>query len=179
MANLGDGRHGPYLGFLAKRHGGRRSFRWENRSWQQGCSQQGFGRASQGTGPWSLRRFFVSYATLTLLKTSRMAPFFARQQTTVFLTLWLFTIFVSVFDGYLALRHRDVLAVSELNPVGQLLLARCGGQVWYLLGAKFAGTVAVASLVLHIHEWRPQWSLPIVSAVAGSQLGLLLFLLLA
>ncbi len=108
-----------------------------------------------------------------------MAPFFARHRTTVFSALWLFTVFVSVFDGYLALRHREVLAAGELNPAGQYLLALCGGQVWYLLAAKFAGTVAAASLVLLVHQWRPQWGLPIVVAVACSQLCLLLFLLLA
>jgi hypothetical protein len=107
-----------------------------------------------------------------------MAQFFARHRTTVFLALWLFAIFVSVFDGYLALRHREVLPQEELNPMGRMLLALGDGQVWYLLGAKFAGTVVSASLVLLIHQNFPRWSLPIAAAVAGSQLSLLLFLLL-
>jgi hypothetical protein len=63
--------------------------------------------------------------------------------------------------------------------VGRLLLDVGDGQVWYLLGAKFAGTVVAAAMVLLIHEYRPRWSLPIAAAVAASQLGLLLFLLLA
>jgi hypothetical protein len=108
-----------------------------------------------------------------------MARIFARNRTTVFLALWLFAIFVSVFDGYLALRHRSTLPTEELNPVGQMLIALNGGQVWYLLAAKFAGTVVAASLVLLIHNSYPKWSLPIATAVAGAQLSLLLFLLLA
>jgi len=96
-----------------------------------------------------------------------------------FFALWLFAIFVSVFDGYLALHYRSTLETDELNPVGQMLIALNGGQVWYLLAAKFAGTVIAASLVLLIHASHPRWSLPIAAAVAGSQLALLLFLLLA
>lgn len=97
----------------------------------------------------------------------------------MFFALWLFAIFVSVLDGYLALQYRNTLETEELNPVGQMLIALNNGQVWYLLAAKFAGTVIAASLVLLIHASRPRWSLPIAAAVAGSQLALLLFLLLA
>ncbi|MCI0359082.1 MAG: hypothetical protein L0211_11440 [Planctomycetaceae bacterium] len=102
-----------------------------------------------------------------------------RHCAAVFLGLWSFAIFVSVFDGYLALRYRNSLAMHELNPLGQLLITLNDGQVWYLLIAKFAGTVAAASLVLVIHASYPRFGLPIVGAVAGLQLGLLLFLLLA
>jgi hypothetical protein len=96
----------------------------------------------------------------------------------VFLALWLFAIFVSVFDAYLALAHRETLATGELNPLGRALIALNGGQVWYLLAAKLVGTVIVGSLLLHIHDRYPRYSLPIVGAVAAAQMGLLLFLLL-
>jgi hypothetical protein len=103
----------------------------------------------------------------------------ADYRMTLFLALWLFAIFVSVFDGYLALQNRSVLAAEELNPVGQALLKFGNGQVGYLLAAKFAGTVVAASLVLLIYQQRPGWGLPIAAAVATAQLALLLFLLLA
>lgn len=103
----------------------------------------------------------------------------AHHRAVAFLSLWLFAIFVSVFDGYLALQNRDVLVAEELNPVGQWLLTLGNGHVWYLLAAKFLGTVVAATLVLLINQSRPRWGLPIVAAVAASQLGLLLFLLLA
>ena len=102
-----------------------------------------------------------------------------RHGQALFFALWLFAMFVSVFDGYLALRHRGTLEGDELNPVGQLLIALNGGQVWYLLAAKFTGTVIAGSLVLLIHGSRPRWGLPIAAALAGLQTGLLLFLLLA
>jgi hypothetical protein len=108
-----------------------------------------------------------------------MGRIFAAHRTNLFVALWLFAIFVSVLDGYLALQNREVLPREELNPVGQMLIAIGGGTVWCLLVAKFAGTVVASSLALLIHQNYPRWSLTIVAAVAASQLGLLLFLLLA
>lgn len=96
-----------------------------------------------------------------------------------FLGLWLFVIFVSVLDGYLALRYRDTLWRHELNPLGRALLSLGEGQVWLLLGVKFAGTVIAAGLTLWIFEQRPRWGLTIAAYLALAQLVLLLFLLLA
>jgi hypothetical protein len=104
---------------------------------------------------------------------------FAPPRTAIFWSLWLFAIFVSVFDGYLALQNREVLPSEERNPMGRLLLTWGGGQVWYLLAAKFGGTVLAGAIVLLIHQGYPRWSMPIVGAVAAAQLGLLLYLLLA
>jgi hypothetical protein len=103
----------------------------------------------------------------------------ADYRTTLFQAFWLFTIFVSVLDGYLALQNRSVLATEEMNPVGQALLDFGEGEVTYLLAAKFAGTVVAASAVLLIYQERPGWGLPIAAAVAVAQLALLLFLLFA
>ncbi len=114
-----------------------------------------------------------------IFKQLSLAKLPAGSGSALFLGLWLFSIFVSVFDGFLALRYRETLLHGELNPVGQLLIALNGGDVWLLLAAKFAGTVVAASLVLIIRSSYPRWSLPIMSVVAGSQLSLLLFLLLA
>lgn len=97
----------------------------------------------------------------------------------VFLALWLFVIFVSVLDGYLALRYRDMLWLHELNPVGRALLRLGDGHVWPLLAAKFSGTVIAASLALWIFEQRPRWGITIAAYLALAQLCLLLFLLLA
>lgn len=108
-----------------------------------------------------------------------MITLLARYRATVFLGLWSFVIFVSVFDGYLALHYRHTLPTQELNPLGRLLITLNHGQVWYLLAAKFAGTVFAAALVLLIHGSHPRWSLPIAGAMASLQLGLLMFLLLA
>jgi hypothetical protein len=95
----------------------------------------------------------------------------------VFAALWLFVIFVSVLDGYLALRDRDTLQSSELNPVG-LTLIELGGGVWLLLAGKAAGTIAAASLMLLVYGYSPRIGLATAAGVAGLQLWLLLFLTL-
>jgi len=96
-----------------------------------------------------------------------------------FAALWLFIAFVSVWDSYLTLSLRHQMQLSELNPIGQVLIELNNGDVQYLLGAKLLGTtVALAWLVL-LHESRPQRGLVIASAVAGFQMALLLFLTFA
>ncbi len=97
----------------------------------------------------------------------------------LFVALWLFLIFVSVFDGYLCVRYRHELHKTELNPVGRLLIQLNGGQVWLMLAAKFLGTVAAATIVLLIYGRRPRLGMAIAAALATLQLGLLLFLLLS
>jgi hypothetical protein len=96
-----------------------------------------------------------------------------------FIALWLFVIFVSVFDGYLALRYRHELHKTELNPYGRWLIQLNGGQVWLLLAAKFAGTVAAATIVLLIYGRWPRIGLIVTAIVACLQLCLLVFLLVA
>ena len=101
-----------------------------------------------------------------------------RRLAALFVALWLFVIFVSVFDGYLVVRFRHELHKTELNPLGRLLIQLNGGQVWLLLAAKFAGTVTAATLVLLIYGRWPRVGMTIACVVAGLQLCLLLFLLL-
>ena len=100
-----------------------------------------------------------------------------RKFPVLFLGLWLFIIFVSVVDGYLALRHRRDIAELELNPLGRVLLQRCGG-VSCLLAAKFTGTVIACALLLLLRRVNARLSWIVVSLLAGVQFALLLFLLL-
>ena len=102
-----------------------------------------------------------------------------KRRRVLFLLLWQFVIFVSVFDGYLVLLFRHELYQTELNPLGLLLIQLNGGQVWLLLAAKFVGTVAAATVALLVYGRRPGAGLTVASALAGLQLCLLLFLLLA
>ena len=97
----------------------------------------------------------------------------------LFVGLWLFVIFVSVFDGYLVVRYRDELHRTELNPIGRKLIALNGGQVWLLLAVKFAGTVAAATVALLVYARWPRIGLTVACALAALQLWLFLFLLLA
>ena len=93
----------------------------------------------------------------------------------LFVALWLFLIFVSVFDGYLCVRYRHELHKTELNPIGRLLIQLNGGQVWLMLAAKFLGTVIAATIVLLIYGRRPRLGITIAGVLATVQLGLLLF----
>ena len=94
----------------------------------------------------------------------------------IFFALWLFVIFVSVVDGYLVLRNRHFL--QEMNPVGQLLIQLNGGQVWYLLAAKFTGTVISCGLLLLVYWKKRPYGIIIAASLAVLQMCLLLFLLL-
>lgn len=96
-----------------------------------------------------------------------------------FWLLWLFTISVSIHDGFWVLANRRAMLNNERNPIGQWLLVQNGGDVWFLLTAKAAGTLIAATLLLILY-WRfPALGWTAVSAVAGLQLVLLLWLYLA
>ena len=94
-----------------------------------------------------------------------------------FLALWLFVIAVSVIDGYLAFRHRATIMSFELNPIGRLLIQWNGGGVTYLLAAKFLGTVAACAILLLLWKASANLGLVVASALACTQLLLLIFLL--
>lgn len=95
----------------------------------------------------------------------------------LFASLWLFVIFVSVLDGYLAIRFRHELHTTELNPMGRWLIQLNGGQVWVLLAAKFVGTVAAATAVLVLYSRRPRLGMTVAAFIAAFQLWLLWYLL--
>jgi hypothetical protein len=107
-----------------------------------------------------------------------MADHDSRRATMAFGTLWLFVIFVSVVDGYLVVRHRHDMLKFELNPLGRALIHWNDGRVWYLLSAKFAGTVVACAAMLRLFHYRRGLGLIVAVALAAFQLGLLLFLLL-
>jgi len=98
-----------------------------------------------------------------------------RRPTRLFFALWLFVIFVSVVDGYLVLRNRHFL--EEMNPFGRLLIHLNDGQVWYLLAAKFAGTVVACGLLLLVYWKKRPLGIIIAAGLAVLQMCLLLFLL--
>jgi len=92
---------------------------------------------------------------------------------TMFVALWSFIIIVSVIDGYLVLEHREVLV--ELNPQGRWLIALNGGEVWGLLAAKFAGTVAACTVLRIIYLNSVRVGITVASAIAVLQFCLLMF----
>lgn len=95
-----------------------------------------------------------------------------------FYAQWLFVIFVSVFDSLLTIQLQDQMMISELNPMGRILLYLDSGQVSYLIIVKGIGTILAASIVLMLFWRRPQWGMAVIAGLAIFQLGLLLFLTL-
>jgi hypothetical protein len=96
----------------------------------------------------------------------------------LFAVLWLFVIFVSVFDAYLVLEHRYLLPEFEQNPLGLALIKLNDGQVWYLLTVKLIGTIAAGSLILLTYNRSRRIGLTVTVLIAGVQLWLLVYLLL-
>ena len=119
----------------------------------------------------------------------------------LFVGLWLFVIFVSVFDGYLALRDRtelrphtdrghhcatgtrrhdrfQALIGGVLIGLAATLLLLGNGRIAGISGI-LAGTIAAASAVLLLYGRRPRVGLVVAGFVASAQLCLLLYLLLA
>jgi hypothetical protein len=97
----------------------------------------------------------------------------------VFTCLWLLIIGISVHDGYLVFVHRRLISSFEQNPVGQLLLAWNGGDVWLLLATKTVGTMCASSVLLLLYWTRPRLGWLACAVTATLQLLLLLFLYLA
>ncbi len=117
-----------------------------------------------------------------LTEPKRVTPVTIDQQTAgawhmLFFAVWLFIIFVSVLDGYLMVIYAD--EVSELNPLGQLLINWNEGRMWYLLTAKFFGTIIVCSFLRVAYTNCRQLGMSLTMIIGMCQSGLLLFLFLA
>ena len=119
----------------------------------------------------------MSVSHLPRLPAAAMFASPAQRRAAIFFALWLFIIFVSVIDGYLVFRFRHLIHVTELNPVGRLLIYATGGQVWGLLGVKFAGTIVACSVLLLMYWKQATVGIWFAAALAVLQLSLLLFLL--
>jgi hypothetical protein len=94
----------------------------------------------------------------------------------MFLGFWLFIACVSVHDGYLVAVYRDVIMETERNPVGRQLLEWGGGEIWYLLGAKTAGTIVACSTLLMLFWQSRRLGSAVAAGLASFQLWLLLYL---
>jgi hypothetical protein len=94
----------------------------------------------------------------------------------VFALLWLSVIGISVHDGYLVLAHRTIIPVTELNPIGRLLMHVNGGDIWILLAIKALGTVCAAALLLVLYWTGSPFAWGACIATAGVQVLLLIFL---
>ncbi len=90
--------------------------------------------------------------------------------------MWLFIVFVSVWDSFLTIVYRSDMRRVELNPIGRALIELNNGEVTYLLIAKGAGTILVASILAALYDYDPRKAYAITAPITCFQLWLLLFL---
>lgn len=90
--------------------------------------------------------------------------------------MWLFIVFVSVWDTFLTIVHRSEMHRAELNPMGRALIELNGGEVTYLLIAKTLGTIIVTSILAALYEHNPRKAFTITTPISCIQMCLLLFL---
>ncbi len=90
--------------------------------------------------------------------------------------MWLFIVFVSVWDSFLTIMYRTDMRRVELNPIGRALIELNNGDVIYLLVAKGAGTILVASILAALYDYNPRRAFAITAPISCFQMGLLLFL---
>ncbi len=94
----------------------------------------------------------------------------------LFAALLLFIAAVSVHDAVLVVLLEDLIQEFERNPVGCWLIEIAQGSVWLFVLVKLMGTSLVGAAQVMIYQWRPHMALASTSALAGFQLGLLLYL---
>ncbi len=94
----------------------------------------------------------------------------------LFAGLLLFIAAVSVHDAMLVVLLDDLIQEFERNPVGSWLLEVAQGSVWLFVLVKLLGTSLVGAGQVMIYQWRPRMALASTGALAGFQLGLLLYL---
>ena len=94
----------------------------------------------------------------------------------IFGVLLLFVASVSVHDAMLVALHDEIIAQVEKNPVGRWLIELARGEVWLFIVVKLAGTSVVCAVLLMLYERCKPVAFAVAAAVAGFQLGLLLFL---
>jgi hypothetical protein len=106
----------------------------------------------------------------------QLSLLFRRRGEIMFAALILFTFAVSVHDAALVILLKDVIAVTEQNPIGRWLIDINHGEVWLFVGIKLFGTAICGATLMTLHEvWRRAARTAAI-AVASFQLGLLIYL---
>lgn len=116
----------------------------------------------------------ISHAVRANIAPSAIAT--PRAYDITYWSMWLFIMFVSVWDSYLTFIHRTEMQLSELNPIGRALIDWNGGGVLYLLIAKAAGTLLVMSILATLYDHSPRRAFVVTTPITCFQFALLAFL---
>lgn len=93
--------------------------------------------------------------------------------------LWLFIGMVSAYDSYLVIRYSETIWYLESNPMGRMLLNMQDGRPSLFVAVKFLGTIFALGLLIVAREFNKNLGGLIAAWVAGFQLLLLAYLVLA
>ena len=93
--------------------------------------------------------------------------------------LWLFIGMVSAYDSYLVIRYSETIWYLESNPVGRMLLNMQDGRPSLFMAVKFLGTIFALGLLIVARHFNKTMGGIIAAWVAGFQLLLLAYLVLA
>lgn len=99
-----------------------------------------------------------------------------RRETIVMAGLWLFIGLVAAYDVYLSIKYQEMLRFTEMNPVGQWLLALDGGNVAIFMGCKVVGTLLVLGILQLMYFFRRRLALFVAGILAALQGALGLYL---
>ena len=99
-----------------------------------------------------------------------------RRETVIMAGLWLFIGLIAAYDVYLAIKYQEILRFTEMNPVGQWLLALDGGNVAIFMGCKVVGTMLVLGILQLMYFVRRRLALFVASILAALQAALGLYL---
>ena len=94
---------------------------------------------------------------------------------TMFVLAWCFIGAVSVYDAWLVKLYQVCILDVELNPIAWYLI-KSGGDVMGFVLTKAFSTAIVLVVLAALHAHAPRLAYPVIAAVSGFQLALLLFL---
>ena len=93
----------------------------------------------------------------------------------LFVTMCLFIVAVSIYDGYLVARFAYLMPAAEQNPMGRWLMEQNGG-IELFLRAKTLGTSLVLGALAGLYTISTRLALPIAACLATFQMLLLGYL---
>ncbi len=96
-----------------------------------------------------------------------------------FALLSTFILGVSLYDTFLIVQFKDLIAQTEQNPVGRWLIHIANGDVGVFVRVKLAGTIIVMATLATLYKRRSKKTLPVTTSIAGYQSGLLAYLTFA
>ena len=82
----------------------------------------------------------------------------AKKRFIVYGLLWLGIGIMSAYDTFWLVKNREVISLTEKNPIGTWLIELDQGDVSIFVGAKFAGTIMALGVLSLLYRYRRRWA---------------------